>query len=375
MIALVADGSLSTALARQAVDGVLETGADVDTVVAERGLKVVSDTGALEQAADEAIAANPDVAEKVRGGKVAGRRRARRRGHEGDPRARPTRLRCGRSCSSGSASARVAWSTGRGTTGPTRRVATGRWRSAQLHGISPSYEALCLGVADDAELLARLDTLPAPKRQPNLLLGAVRFLGGPVDSSPAFRAFVLDGWDDVAATMLRAPHPDQRAAPVRDVAAGAGGAAAAARAARGRRVGRAVPVPGPVRLSLRRAATSHRRRARSCSTARSPAGAAADCVAGRSCGGPGWTSTRSTSHDDEDVRWLEALVWPEQTERFATLRAAVASRGPTAIVHAGDLTTDLAAVAAMAPADATLVVFHSAVLAYLDDAGARALPR
>jgi aspartyl-tRNA(Asn)/glutamyl-tRNA(Gln) amidotransferase subunit B len=59
------------ALARQAVDGVLETGSDVDTVVAERGLRRVSDTSALEAAADEAIAANPDVAEKVRAGKVA----------------------------------------------------------------------------------------------------------------------------------------------------------------------------------------------------------------------------------------------------------------------------------------------------------------
>ena len=71
VIALVADGSLTTALGRQAVDAVLETGADVDAVVAERGLKVVSDSGALEAAADDAIAANPDVAEKVRGGKVA----------------------------------------------------------------------------------------------------------------------------------------------------------------------------------------------------------------------------------------------------------------------------------------------------------------
>jgi aspartyl-tRNA(Asn)/glutamyl-tRNA(Gln) amidotransferase subunit B len=70
LIELVAEGALSVALARQAVDGVLETGADVDTVVAERGLKVVSDTGALERAADEAIAANPDVADKVRGGKL-----------------------------------------------------------------------------------------------------------------------------------------------------------------------------------------------------------------------------------------------------------------------------------------------------------------
>lgn len=70
VIALVAAGSLSVALARQAVDGVLETGAEVDSVVAERGLVVVSDTGALELAADEAIAANPDIAEKVRGGKL-----------------------------------------------------------------------------------------------------------------------------------------------------------------------------------------------------------------------------------------------------------------------------------------------------------------
>jgi aspartyl-tRNA(Asn)/glutamyl-tRNA(Gln) amidotransferase subunit B len=71
VIELVAAGSLSVALARQAVDGVLDTGADIDAVVAERGLHVVSDTAALEQAADDAIAANPEVAEKVRAGKVA----------------------------------------------------------------------------------------------------------------------------------------------------------------------------------------------------------------------------------------------------------------------------------------------------------------
>ena len=71
LIALVDEGTLSVALARQAVDGVLETGHDVDAVIAERGLQRVSDTGTLEAAADEAIAANPDVAEKVRGGKVA----------------------------------------------------------------------------------------------------------------------------------------------------------------------------------------------------------------------------------------------------------------------------------------------------------------
>jgi aspartyl-tRNA(Asn)/glutamyl-tRNA(Gln) amidotransferase subunit B len=71
VVELVGTGKLSTALARQAVDGVLETGDDVDAVVAQRGLALVSDSGALTEAADAAIAANPDVADKVRGGKVA----------------------------------------------------------------------------------------------------------------------------------------------------------------------------------------------------------------------------------------------------------------------------------------------------------------
>ena len=39
--------------------------------MAARGLEVVSDTGALTAAVDEAIAANPDVAAKIRDGKVA----------------------------------------------------------------------------------------------------------------------------------------------------------------------------------------------------------------------------------------------------------------------------------------------------------------
>ena len=39
-------------------------------VVAARGLAVVSDEGALGEAVDAAIAANPDVAEKIRAGKV-----------------------------------------------------------------------------------------------------------------------------------------------------------------------------------------------------------------------------------------------------------------------------------------------------------------
>jgi len=71
VIALVAGGELSTGLARQAVDGVLHTGDGVDAVVAARGLRRMSDVDALGAAVDRAIAAQPDVAAKIRGGKTA----------------------------------------------------------------------------------------------------------------------------------------------------------------------------------------------------------------------------------------------------------------------------------------------------------------
>ncbi|MGP3968628.1 Asp-tRNA(Asn)/Glu-tRNA(Gln) amidotransferase subunit GatB [Streptomyces sp. 6N223] len=69
--ALVAEGSLNDKLARQVIDGVLAGEGTPDEVVAKRGLAIVSDTGALGVAVDEAIAANPAIADKVRGGKVA----------------------------------------------------------------------------------------------------------------------------------------------------------------------------------------------------------------------------------------------------------------------------------------------------------------
>jgi aspartyl-tRNA(Asn)/glutamyl-tRNA(Gln) amidotransferase subunit B len=68
---LIAEGTLTTNLARQVVDGVLAGEGEPDQVVADRGLKVVSDDSALIKAVDEALAGQPDVAEKIRGGKVA----------------------------------------------------------------------------------------------------------------------------------------------------------------------------------------------------------------------------------------------------------------------------------------------------------------
>ncbi len=68
--ALVDDGTVNDKLARQVIEGVLAGEGSPAEVVIARGLAVVSDDGALGAAVDAAIAANPDVADKIRAGKV-----------------------------------------------------------------------------------------------------------------------------------------------------------------------------------------------------------------------------------------------------------------------------------------------------------------
>ena len=98
---MVVAGRLNDKLAREVLAGLLAGEGTPEQVVASRGLEVVSDDGVLVAAVDDVIAANPDVAQKIRDGKVAaagaphrtgdeghwrqGRRRARARAHPGAP--------------------------------------------------------------------------------------------------------------------------------------------------------------------------------------------------------------------------------------------------------------------------------------------------
>jgi aspartyl-tRNA(Asn)/glutamyl-tRNA(Gln) amidotransferase subunit B len=70
LCALVAEGSLTSALARNALDAVLAGEGDVDEVVSARGLAVVTDTDELRRAVEAALAAAPDVADSVRAGRM-----------------------------------------------------------------------------------------------------------------------------------------------------------------------------------------------------------------------------------------------------------------------------------------------------------------
>jgi hypothetical protein len=236
----------------------------------------------------------------------------------------------------------------------------------EFHEHSPTYERLCLGVAEDSDVLARLGTLPRAKQQPLLLLGAVRFLGGPIDSYPAFRAFVVEQWDEVAETMLarrtQTNEPRRCAAllpvlaalpqPLALLEVGASAGLCLYPDRYGYRYGTA-DVPGRSRIVFDCAVRGP-----------VPVPPARPTVAWRA----GLDLAPVDVRDDEAVRWLRSLIWPEQTERFAILdRAVEIARAEPVDVRAGDLTTDVVALAADAPPDATLVVFHSAVLAYLSD--------
>jgi hypothetical protein len=246
-----------------------------------------------------------------------------------------------------------------------------RFAQVEVRPFSPSYERLCLGVADDATLLARLEQLPPPKRQPNLLLAAVRFLSGPVGSYPAFRDFVLSRWDDVAPTMQARrtqTNEPRRCAPLLpalaalpqplaliEVGASAGLCLYPDRYAYRYTVGDRVHRVGASPVELRCVADGP-----------VPLPSAVPQIAWRA----GLDLNPLDVRDDEDMRWLESLIWPEQAERFELFRGAVelARADPPRLVR-GDLLRDLPALAAEAPDDATLVAFHTAVLGYVDATG------
>jgi len=66
LIDLITDDTISGKIAKQVFAIMFETGDDADKIVEEKGLRQVTDTGAIEAAIDEIIAANPDKFEEIR---------------------------------------------------------------------------------------------------------------------------------------------------------------------------------------------------------------------------------------------------------------------------------------------------------------------
>ena len=70
LVKLVDDGTISGKQAKEVLAGMFETGEDAEKVAGDKGLKQVSDTGAIEAIVDEVIAENEDAAAKVRDGNM-----------------------------------------------------------------------------------------------------------------------------------------------------------------------------------------------------------------------------------------------------------------------------------------------------------------
>ena len=232
---------------------------------------------------------------------------------------------------------------------------------------SPLYAELAAAVADDDLILEFLQDLPRPRQQPMLLFGAIAFLDGPPDGPDGLHAAVRDDADRIRETMLtrytQTNEPARCAALVTalggiegpvglvEVGSSAGlclypdrysyefdGRLLGARSAVHLVTATSGPVPVPDRLPQ---------------------------VAAR----VGIDQNPLDPADPDDRAWLRALIWPgpNAAPRLERLDAAarIAAEDP-ATVLTGDLIERLPEALAVLPSGCTPVVFHTAVLAYLE---------
>ncbi|MCV6587041.1 MAG: DUF2332 domain-containing protein [Marinibacterium sp.] len=236
----------------------------------------------------------------------------------------------------------------------------------EAHGVSATYENYAMSTADNSDLLNRLLDLPDGKQQPNLLFAATRHAVGLPVAGFDFARHVLNAWDDVRPIILsrstQTNEPGRCASLIPGLA----------------------QIEGPLAILEVGAAAGlcllpdqygyDYGRAQLCAT--NGSAPIFPCKASNQTPIPPshpeivWRAGLDLNPldvcSDEDMQWLKTLVWPEQTERLSRLEAAisVARRNPPKVI-AGDLLEATEALAAQAPSDARLVIFHTAVLNYV----------
>ncbi|WP_159801361.1 DUF2332 domain-containing protein [Arthrobacter zhaoguopingii] len=245
-----------------------------------------------------------------------------------------------------------------------------RFAELEAHGVSGIYEDWALGVAGDPVVQALVGGLPPAKRQPNLVFAAARSHGAPLGSYRNVRPWLLANWqrvDPVIRTRSTQTNEAGRCAVLLPQLAAVEGPVALLEV--GASAGLCLypdrygytyhGADGTVRLNPPQAADvllECELRGGATAPARLPE------VVWRA----GIDLNPLDVADPESLRWLDTLIWPEHEARRRRLHAAAAvvAADPPLLV-AGDLNQELEKLARQAPPEATLVVFHSAVLAYL----------
>ena len=263
---------------------------------------------------------------------------------------------------------------------PTGGAATAEWYrnfgAVDAPGSSDCYAEWALGVADDPELIGRIDQWPHNKRQPLLLFAAARFLGAGISSYPVFREFLDANWADVSRVAL------SRATQTNEVGRCATLLPSLALiSAQQDRPLALIEVGTSAGLALFPDKYRYEFDDGTTLTQLSPeAGADEAPVLRCTTTGPvplprhlpsvAWRAGIDLNPLDvrnpDDVAWLEALVWPEQEFRRERLHRAIAiAQAAPPLLVAGDLNDKLPDLVEQAPSDAAVVVFHSAVMGYL----------
>lgn len=268
----------------------------------------------------------------------------------------------------------------------------------EVRGRNPVYAAWAAGVAEDAEIAALIAELPPLRRQPVLVFAAARFAGAAeTPDYPEFREFLFAHWakvTEVAMTHATQTNEAKRTACLLPFLSSA--------AATSARRGTVSLIEAGASAGLCLYPDRYRFRYRSdgsgpvteveptprdsVSTPTAYDGGRADSAPTLECDLRGMIAPPRAAPEvawrggvdlnpldpaDPDNRaWLRALVWPGQTERVERLSAAldIAAAEP-AHIRAGDLvdrTGEAVAAAREAAPDSTPVVFHTAVLAYLE---------
>ncbi|MBJ6643072.1 DUF2332 domain-containing protein [Streptomyces sp. BSE7-9] len=264
-----------------------------------------------------------------------------------------------------------------GTHRPDLSALAERYRDFAVHQAatsSPTLRRWAEAVAADPVLIAPLASLPPGKQQPNLVFAAARWHGARPGDVDSLRELFATRWDAFAATVRsRATQTNE---PARCAAILLG-----LRQLRGQVALLEIGASAGLCLIPDRYSYSFNSEAR----LEPPSGngpVALDISLGHGLLPPAvmphivWRAGLDLHPldpaDPDTLAWLHTLVWPEHEARRARLTAAATLVTEEGVrVTAGDLTTDLTRVAADAPRDATLVVTHSATLAYLDEPARR----
>ncbi|WP_209324391.1 DUF2332 domain-containing protein [Brevibacterium renqingii] len=253
---------------------------------------------------------------------------------------------------------------------------------------SPVYAEWAQGVAKDDAIIYLLLDLPQPKRQANLLFAAARHLGAETGSFARLRTWLLAHWDETSALMLERstqtneagrcavllPELARLEGPLSLIEVGSSAGLClypdrysyhyrATEAGESSDRGTVLSDPHSVRLISIDPTQGRSNVVIECELRNASAPERIPEVVWRA--GIDLDPIDITEPDQRS--WLRSLIWPEHDERRERLTGAaeIVADDPPRLVS-GDLCERIESLIAEAPSDSQIVVFHSAVLAYVD---------